>query len=109
MEKEMVLLIPSVLGILGDNPMQSEIACHVGLAGKMFCHVCRVQGQDGDASADVAGAESRANSPMSMSSGGSSDGEVDAGATRKKGKETLQDLVDRARRFLGVRDRALRR
>jgi len=31
--------------MLGDNPMQSEIACHVGLMGRMFCHVCKVKGK----------------------------------------------------------------
>ncbi len=35
-------MVPSVLAMLGDNPMQSEIACHVGLAGKFFCRVCQV-------------------------------------------------------------------
>lgn len=39
---EMVLVIPSVLAMLGDNPMQSEFACHVGLAGKLFCRICKV-------------------------------------------------------------------
>ncbi|KIK56084.1 hypothetical protein GYMLUDRAFT_76242 [Collybiopsis luxurians FD-317 M1] len=35
--QDMVLVIVSVLAMLGDNPMQSEFACHVGLMGKMFC------------------------------------------------------------------------
>src|ERR1700683_855399 len=30
--KEMVLAILVVLAMLGDNPMQSELTCHVGLA-----------------------------------------------------------------------------
>ena len=34
------MLIPSVLALLGDNPMQSEFACHIGLVGKYFCGVC---------------------------------------------------------------------
>lgn len=37
-----MLVVPSVLAMLGDNPMQSKIACHIGLAGKLFCRVCRV-------------------------------------------------------------------
>ncbi|KAJ7603920.1 hypothetical protein FB45DRAFT_1085359 [Roridomyces roridus] len=45
-EKELVLLIPSVLALLGDNPMQSEFACHIGLQGKFFCRACWVKGSD---------------------------------------------------------------
>ncbi|VDB95486.1 unnamed protein product [Peniophora sp. CBMAI 1063] len=43
---EPVLVIPAVLALLGDNPMQSELACHIGLMGKFFCRVCRVKGCD---------------------------------------------------------------
>ncbi|KAE9398389.1 hypothetical protein BT96DRAFT_957615 [Gymnopus androsaceus JB14] len=46
--KEMVLLIPAVLAMLGDNPMQSEFACHVGLTGKFFCHCCWAKGHDAE-------------------------------------------------------------
>ncbi|KAF7329540.1 hypothetical protein MKEN_00216800 [Mycena kentingensis (nom. inval.)] len=35
--QELVLVIPSVLALLGDNPMQSEFACHIGFVGKYFC------------------------------------------------------------------------
>ncbi|KAI6104848.1 hypothetical protein EDD16DRAFT_1694562 [Pisolithus croceorrhizus] len=62
--REMVLVIPAVLAMLGDNPMQSELACHVGLQGKFFCRNCWVQGG--------------------------------------RRSETMQDLVDRARHFLGA-------
>ncbi|KAL1708926.1 hypothetical protein EV121DRAFT_276854 [Schizophyllum commune] len=44
---EPVLIIPSVLALLGDNPMQSEFACHIGLRGKLFCRACWVKGFDG--------------------------------------------------------------
>ncbi|KAK1231629.1 hypothetical protein PQX77_005252 [Marasmius sp. AFHP31] len=43
---EPVLLIPGVLALLGDNPMQSEFACHIGLRGKMFCRACKVKGKE---------------------------------------------------------------
>ncbi|KAJ7686460.1 hypothetical protein B0H14DRAFT_3674252 [Mycena olivaceomarginata] len=42
--KELVPVIPSVLSILGDNPMQSEFACHIGFRGRFFCRVCWVKG-----------------------------------------------------------------
>ncbi|KAJ7475261.1 hypothetical protein B0H11DRAFT_1728235, partial [Mycena galericulata] len=43
---ELVLMIPAVLALLGDNPMQSEFACHIGLRGKFFCRACWVKGSD---------------------------------------------------------------
>ncbi|KAI6137573.1 hypothetical protein BKA82DRAFT_4335007 [Pisolithus tinctorius] len=86
--REMVLMIPAVLAMLGDNPMQSELACHVGLQGKFFCRNCWVQG---------VGAESSEH-PQVHSRGVSHNG------LKGKGRrsETMQGLVDRARRFLGV-------
>ncbi|KAJ7478788.1 hypothetical protein B0H11DRAFT_2423771 [Mycena galericulata] len=45
---ELVLVIPSVLAMLGDNPMQSEFACHIGFRGKYFCRVCWVKGVPDD-------------------------------------------------------------
>ncbi|PBK90657.1 hypothetical protein ARMGADRAFT_866159, partial [Armillaria gallica] len=44
--EEDVLLIPFVLALLGDNPMQSEFACHIGLRGKFFCRACWVMGKN---------------------------------------------------------------
>jgi hypothetical protein len=44
--RQPVLLIPSVLALLGDNPMQSELSCHIGMHGKLFCRCCFVRGQD---------------------------------------------------------------
>lgn len=40
---ELVLLMISVLALLGDNPMQSELACHIGMKGKFFCRMCKTQ------------------------------------------------------------------
>ncbi|KIY48737.1 hypothetical protein FISHEDRAFT_42751, partial [Fistulina hepatica ATCC 64428] len=40
-----VLIFPTVLALLGDNPMQSEFACHIGLRGRMFCRSCYVSGK----------------------------------------------------------------
>ncbi|KAF7339159.1 hypothetical protein MVEN_01993000 [Mycena venus] len=44
--QEMVLLLPWILAMLGDNPMQSEFASHIGLTGKCFYRVCNVKGAD---------------------------------------------------------------
>jgi hypothetical protein len=44
--KDHVLVIPFVVALLGDNPMQSEFACHLGQGGKFFCRMCEVKGFD---------------------------------------------------------------
>ena len=44
---EPILIIPFVLALLGDNLMQSEFACHIGLWGRLFCHACWVEGVKG--------------------------------------------------------------
>jgi len=44
---EPILIIPFVLVLLGDNPMQSEFACHIGLRGWLFCRACWVEGAKG--------------------------------------------------------------
>lgn len=44
--KELVLIFPSVLALLGDNPMHREFACHIGLRGKYFYRTCMVKGSD---------------------------------------------------------------
>ena len=108
-------MIPVVLAILGDNPMQSEIACHVGLAGRFFCRVCRVKGREaGDSGGGESGDidmgvphEPRAGSPSGSedSAGSAMSNDSTGTGTPKKSrhrKETMQELVDRARRFFSV-------
>ncbi|EED83930.1 predicted protein [Postia placenta Mad-698-R] len=51
--QEPILVIPFVLAMLGDNPMQSEFACHIGMRGKLFCRACWVRGKDSSGDADV--------------------------------------------------------
>jgi len=100
----MVLVIPVVLAMLGDNPMQSELACHVGLAGKFFCRCCWVKGRDTDDSENPQNQreDSDAGSNMSAQSGDSSGSHDGKSARKGSHKETMQELVDRAKRFLGV-------
>jgi hypothetical protein len=119
LENEPVLLIPMVLALLGDNPMQSEFACHIGLKGKLFCRACWVKGSD--ALAD--GVQEQAGSPnASVHSGEASDtgslagGEVTddestsptsgkkAKGRRKKPLESFSNMVERVKAFIKVRD-----
>lgn len=44
--QENVMLMPWILAMAGDNPMQSEFASHIGLSGTCFCRVCTVRGAD---------------------------------------------------------------
>lgn len=74
---ESVLVMPVVLALLGDNPMQSEFACHIGLRGKLFCRACWVAG--GKAGKDLsAPAGSDAGGTVDMSSAGSEDDHEEA-------------------------------
>ena len=98
----MVLVIPVVLAILGDNPMQSEIACHIGLTGKFFCRNCMVYGQEVVEEQAGGGAAPREHTRAESVASDSSVASNDSAKKKGKRKETMQDLVDRARRFLGV-------
>jgi hypothetical protein len=96
---EPVLVVPSVLALLGDNPMQSEFACHVGLAGKFFCRACMVKGSDALADAlleESMSARSRgAHQDSPADSGG--DGESAAEADDASGNTTVTavDVTER--------------
>ncbi|KAG2126564.1 uncharacterized protein EDB93DRAFT_1243814 [Suillus bovinus] len=95
--KEYVLIILSILALLGDNPMQSEMACHIGSMGKYFCCICKVKGHDATATrpedtdhsvGEVSGSESNAHrhAPLKY--------------TWKQAKETMEEMVTRAKQFV---------
>ncbi|KAF8504147.1 hypothetical protein JB92DRAFT_2738424, partial [Gautieria morchelliformis] len=67
MHREAVLLFAVVFALLGDNPMQSEMACHISLKGKFFCCCCWVKGHDAREAEDddepPAEAQTRASTP----------------------------------------------
>lgn len=70
-----------VLALLGDNPMQSEFACHIGLGGKYFCRACWVKGSDAldrmpiDEALDPGGTDTGHGSDHDSDGGQSSDAE----------------------------------
>ena len=72
----MVLLLLWVLALLGDNPMQSEFACHAGLKARLFCRICMVKGHENN----------------------------EGGVSSESGKlkESLTMMVARVKRFLQV-------
>lgn len=129
---EPVLVLPFVLALLGDNPMQSEFACHIGLQAKFFCRNCWCKGRDvpgereaaGDAEAhqDEAASASSNQSHNSAGVSNSSDGQAsdDASASEvgtdtagqtaqkrkpgrgKKALESMGAMVTRVTAFLKV-------
>lgn len=122
--KKLILIFPTVLALLGDNPMHSEFACHIGLQGKFFCHSCWVKGSDADDVGNMpnlGGSDSPQNSPVLSSPG--SEAEIDHiapndstsealpdGSTstqpssrkRKKYKESYSAMLDRVSAFVKV-------
>ncbi|KAJ6459108.1 hypothetical protein C8R47DRAFT_1059420 [Mycena vitilis] len=102
---EPVLVIPEVLALLGDNPMQSEFACHIGLRGKLFCRACWVKGHD---AMDGDDGEEPNKQPAGGSDGGSirSEGGSVAGSEGtkkvKKFHESMSHMVDRVKAFTKI-------
>ncbi|KAI0309567.1 hypothetical protein OF83DRAFT_1296195 [Amylostereum chailletii] len=95
--REMVLVITGVLALLGDNPMQSEFSCHVGLRGKFFCQCCWAYGYDADENT----IDSESNQPSSNTSASSdSDSPTTKTAPRYKKSETLGAMIKRMTRAL---------
>jgi hypothetical protein len=99
--------------MLGDNPMQSEFACHIGFRGRFFCRVCWVKGvPDEDEDEDGERGNGGNVSDASSASGASSTSGVSTpqpqGQTRKQGKkkkkvdESVFDMISRVTQFVSV-------
>lgn len=97
--KDLVLVIPSVLALLGDNPMQSEFACHIGFRGRLFCHICRASGKVNGDSEEITN--------INSNNGSNSDASVNSCKSGKKSKEkktleSMKDMIARVSNFMKV-------
>ncbi|KAG8919405.1 hypothetical protein FRC02_001686 [Tulasnella sp. 418] len=90
---EEILVIPPVLAVLGDNPMQSEMACHMGMRGKLFCRICMVSGRE-DAETMENDGDGNQSDASSINSARPS--------KRQRAGEKLSDMVDRIERFMKI-------
>ncbi|KIJ43281.1 hypothetical protein M422DRAFT_170181, partial [Sphaerobolus stellatus SS14] len=111
----LVLIIPWVLALLGDNSMHSEMACHRGLMAKFFCRICWVKGHH-SADSDIQkgtklkAMRSDAASKISMTSEASGSGQETRLKSRRRPLETfqemkhLQDIFNEATRIGGKKN-----
>ncbi|KAJ3884694.1 hypothetical protein GG344DRAFT_91457 [Lentinula edodes] len=95
--KDLVLVIPSVLALLGDNPMQSEFACHIGFRGRLFCCICRASGKVNGDSEEITN--------INSNDGSDSDASVNSCKSGKKSKEkktleSMKDMIARVSNFM---------
>ena len=100
------------------NPMQSELSCHVGMNGTLFCRICKVRGSESEDEDDGAqaenptvhsdaGSESELSADQSSATNQRKIGSKTTKTPRRnkrkaKSQETMNDLVVRAREFLSV-------
>lgn len=110
-----VLVIPFVAALLGDNPMQSEFACHISQAGMFFCRICDVKGFDAPPpgrsqlpvdpstpSNHAHGGHSTSNASGVSDGDSSGDNSQSVARGQKKADESMQDMVERVTRFIKV-------
>ncbi|KAG6888271.1 hypothetical protein C0992_009086 [Termitomyces sp. T32_za158] len=91
--------------MLGDNPMQSEFACHIGLCGRQFCRICHVEGEveggnemDGGRRNDIEG-EAHQDSDASNASNVSQSRTI-----KKSGRksESMAEMIERVQNFVTI-------
>lgn len=100
-DSKLALVFPAILAMLGDNPMQSEFACHRGLMAKLFCRICKVKRgkEDGEDYDDESGDEEEVARPDDDAS---SVGSRAGGKKKRQVIESLEEMRDRVMRFLKV-------
>ncbi|KAK7045374.1 hypothetical protein VNI00_007623 [Paramarasmius palmivorus] len=108
---EDVIVIPWVLALLGDNPMQSEFAAHIGLRGKFFCRICKVKGKDSLDTPAFDGPGAPGSRPATPAVGDDDETNDDDGQPSKSGKkkkplETLDQIRRRFADFIKAAHRA---